>query len=243
VVVPLYDKLLPRGLLSALLHDDICEEEKFFFVCGSDWSLESRLHLNDLINFYGVKAETMAVDFTVAPVLTLLKAVREIGASKTIVVSSQVSELDRQTRDRFYNELNESDFVCPTVLFEDGSVRYAGATKVAGLRRSPFLRVRSASGGLPLGQTSPVMMTGGSLACCGFRLDAVERLCKESAYLTRSFGETALFMKAHSLGLHGKWDGSTVIVAPDAGVDESAIRQMLDCWMIRKEVEASQCAC
>ena len=124
------------------------------------------------------------------------------------------------------------------MLYEDWSIRYAGAAELVFPDAAPYAEIRVPSAGLPRAKTgpdAPAPANSGTLACCLVQRSALPALDAAEAFLTETGQEAAFFMRLRDLGQAGLWLPSLQVYAPeqDSAEDARTIR-LVDFWVLRQ---------
>ena len=240
VVVPLASPCLPRAMLSGFLHDPAPKTEQVVFVCGPAWGQAALDALRARTEFQGLPASILLAEDMDGALGALREAARASGAERLLLAGPGVSGREAGWRQALRRTLGRAAFACPTVLYEDWSIRYAGE---AGLRltdTAPWAEPHSAMAGLPAvlasGET-PVPAAMGTLECCLLGRAALEALDGDGALATEAGREAAFFLRLQALGLAGVWTPSVqVYAAEDVGELAGArVARLADGWVLREQ--------
>ena len=185
MTVPLQTASLPRALLAHFLNDPLAPHEGILFVCGENWTEAGVTALAKLSRFYGASAVIARTEGIANATLALRVAAGAPEAKQILLLGAGTvgrtpgwrAALEQVARDH-----GGTACVTPSVLYEDGSIQYAGCQGLEPLSDRPFLKLRRPLAGFPAGfaPSGPVLATGGvSAACClipRWLLDAVAGL-------------------------------------------------------------------
>ena len=246
VVVPLCTASLPRSFISSFLFDPATEDEQIVFVCGPEWDHTLREKLIGLIRFYQLPASIVGV----ASHPRSADAVRDVAtlsqANEFLLVSPGIVGCTPGWRGSLAHAACADRVVCPTVLFEDRSLRFAGPKSVAFLDRAPFVSIDAPFAGASAHLASTegaIDVDVGTFACCLIPRGALPLLAQAAQFRTQAGQEAAFFLSLRDAGLRGTWVPSVRVSAPeeDAILTASAL-PLIDGWMLRNSWgEASPC--
>ena len=138
LVVPLRTPSLPRSIVSGFLLDPAMADEQVVFVCGPDWGPAQLELLFGLLRFYALPASVIGVDHTPLPADAVREAAAVSEAETFLLASLGVVGSTPSWRDALHRAAGADPAACPTVLFEDHSVRFAGPKRVTFLDQAPF---------------------------------------------------------------------------------------------------------
>ena len=238
IVVPLRVPSLPRSVIASFLIDPATSDEQIVFVCGPEWGHTQREALTSLIRFYGLPASVVGVAQSARAVEALRAAGALSRADRFLLMSPGTVGRAPGWRGSLRRAAQTAHVACPTVLFEDRSLRFAGPTSVTFHDRPPFASVHAPLAGayVNLADTSePAEMKGGTFACCLLQRSAFPPLAHAARFMTESGQEAAFFLALRDAGLSGAWVPSVKVSAPedDAALAAPAL-PLIDGWMLRK---------
>ena len=237
IVVPLRGTVPPRAFLSSFLRDQPRPHEQIVFVCGPEWAYGHHQSLIDLVSFYELPASIVALTHEVQPAGALAAAASITRAETFLYLSPDAAGAEPGWREALYAGAHGNDVACPTILYEDQSVRFAGGSNVHFTDRAPYARVHAQGAGLPRQAVArggmPASMEGGSLACCLIRRPVVP-LLERSAPLATAFGqETGLFLSLREAGVSSSWVASVCVTVPEDDVDAAPLPRIIDGWILK----------
>ena len=143
LVVPLRAASLPRSFVSSFLLDPATSDEQVVFVCGPEWGHAQLEVLLGLIRFYRLPASVICVAHTPLPADAVLEAAAVSQAETFLLASPGAVGSTPGWRDEIHRAADGDPVACPTVLFEDRSVRFAGPNRVTFLEGAPFASVHA----------------------------------------------------------------------------------------------------
>ncbi len=245
IVVALTEPEPPRAFLSTFLRDAPRRHEQIVFVAGAEWGYSHHQALIDLIDFYELPASIIADDDT-RPAGVLATAAFHTKAESLLLVSPHAAGSSLGWRDALYAVGHTAPVACPTILYEDQSVRFAGGGKIQFTARAPYTRVIAHGAGLSgravTRSGAPRAVEGGVLACCLIRRSVVPVLM-HSDFLATGFGqETSFFLALRNAGISPIWVPSVCVTIPEDDVDAALLPRMIDGWILKDRWgEGSQC--
>ncbi len=237
LIVPLRSTALPRSLIASFLHDPAKADEQVIFICGPEWDYAETDALLELVDFYALPATIITVAESIDPTSAVLEAAVWCGAETLLVISPTTVGQSPGWREALWQTSPEAAAVCPTVLYEDRSIRFAGSTEIDSSPRAPFARLRVPLAGLPATYAAgvePIPTKGGTLSCCLLRRKAIPALERAARFLTAPGQEAAFFMELAEAGLSATWAPLVKVVAPDEETFSVSVSSLVDGWMLRK---------
>jgi hypothetical protein len=136
---------------------------------------------------------------------------------------------------------------CPTLLYEDLSIRFAGAASLAILPFAPYAEVTRQMAGMPAAfacsaaapdKRPSVETRFGTLACCLVPRAALQAIGAAQTALAGTFGQdTGLFLRLHAAGIACLWVPQAVVYAPDVAEPTerfSNVSRLIDGWCLRE---------
>ena len=247
LVVPLRTARLPRSFVSSLLLDPATSDEQIVFVCGREWNHAQLEALIDLIRFYELPASIVGVAQTPLPAEAVCHAAGVSKAESFLLGSPGLVGSGQGWRDSLQRSAGVDPVACPTVLFEDRSVRFAGPKRVTFLDRAPFASVQAPMLGANADlawKGEPTRAECGTFACCLIRRVAIPSLITAARFITEAGQEAAFFLSLREAGLHGTWVPTVRVSAPEEDLTPVvAVAPLIDGWILRKTWgEALPCA-
>ena len=247
IVVPLRTPSLPRSFISGFLLDPLMTDEQVVFVCGPEWGRSQLDLLFSLIRFYALPASVIGVDRTPLPAEAVHEAAAVSQAENFLLASRGIVCTTPGWRDVMHHTAGSEPAVCPTILFEDYSVRFAGPTHITFLDRAPFASIQAPLAGACAdlaGEGEPIRADAGTFACCLIRRAALPALAQAVRFATEAGQEAAFFLSLQEAGLHSTWVPSIRVHAPEEDVMQAvAAAPLVDGWMLRHTWgEAPSCA-
>ena len=246
IVIPLADPVCPRALLSQFLADPLAPNEGLVVVCGPAWHEAALARLAAEMRFRSLPALLLRTDAPVSPAAALDAASAASRADWLLVAEPQTHGRTPGWRGALRAAAAahaEAACLCPTLLYEDFSVRCTGVRAVQALPHAPWFATRQPDAGLPAallrGQAvQPVL--AGSLACC---LIARRALTAVGGAARASAGAAAealdLFFRFRRAGLVCLWVPDAVLYAPDAaepaGDALARVGRLVDGWCLARQ--------
>ncbi len=241
VVVPLAAPVLPRAFLSGFLQDPLGDTEQLVLVCGPEWDQAALDMLHGLVRFYGLPATILAAAGTAGPAAALREAARCTTAAVFLLAGPGASGRALGWRQGLYRAATGRDgqaFACPTLLYEDWSVRYAGAAELGFRDIAPDAPPQAQVPGMPAGPIAdrePVPASVGTLECCALRRPALAALDGAGVLSTDAGREADFFLRLRQAGLAGTWVPTVQVYAPEDGAEAlSQAGRMVDRWVLRE---------
>ena len=142
IVLPLAIPALPRAFISGFLQDPPDEDEQLVVVCGPAWNQAGLASLRAIIRFYDLPATILTCGTNPSPARALREASLASQASTFLLVQPDVSAPEPGWRQSLRAAALGRAFVCPTVLYEDWSIRYAGAAEFVFFEAAPYAEIR-----------------------------------------------------------------------------------------------------
>ena len=247
IVVPLRTATLPRSFVSGLLLDPATIDEQIIFICGPAWDQSQCDALIGLISFYELPASVVCVAQTPRSADAVREAAVVSQAASFLLTSPGVVGSMPGWRGLLHEAGSTKPAVCPTVLFEDRSIRFAGPKSVIFLDRTPFIRISAPYAGASADLASnadPTEVGSGTFICCLIRRSAVSALARAARFRTELGQEAAFFLSLKDDGVNGIWVSSVKVSAPEEQDDLTPpVVPLVDAWMLRQIWgEGSQCA-
>lgn len=247
IVVPLATSVLPRAFLSSLLQDPLSATEQLVLVCGPEWEAPALDMLCALVRFYGLAATIMASVGPAWPITALREAARCTSASVFLLAGPGVSSQAAGWRLELCLAATGRDgaaaFACPTLLYEDWSIRYAGSAELGFQDFAPDGPLHALLPGTPATRASnqaPVAVSIGTLECCALRRQSLAALDGAGALSTNAGREADFFLRLRAAGLAGVWLPSVQVYAPeDAAEEQDRAGRLVDGWVLRAAWGAS----
>lgn len=237
VVVPLAAPVLPRAFLSGFLQDPPGDTEQVVLVCGPEWDGAALDALCGLIRFYRLPATVLASADTAGPATALRDAAQGTTATLFLLAGPGVCGQARSWRQALYRAATGADFACPTLLYEDWSVRYAGAADLGFRDIAPDAPPGAPVPGMPAVQTAegvPVPAVAGTLECCALRRPALAALDGAGVLSTDAGREADFFLRLRKAGLAGVWTPAVQVCAPEDGAEaQGQAGRIVDKWVLR----------
>ena len=244
VVVPLAAPGMPRVFLSGFLQDPPGPAEQLVLVCGPEWDQAALDRLCSLVRFYGLPASVLASADTAGPVAALREAARSTDAAVFLLAGPGACGRALGWRKALCRAVSGRDgaaFACPTLLYEDWSIRYAGAAELGFQDIAPLTQPQALVAGMPAGMIpgmaagqAPVPAVMGTLECCAVRRTALVALDGAGVLSTDAGREADFFLRLHAAGLAGVWVPSIQVYASEDGADAGQAGRMVDGWVLRE---------
>jgi hypothetical protein len=248
LVVPLVGPAcLPRSLLSQFLHDPLARDEALVLVCGAEWSPTALATLRRASSFMGLEPHVlMALNATDAPA-ALDFAAETFPAQLYLLLDPGSAGCRPGWRSALRSAAEAAQgpsVVCPTLLYEDLSVRFAGSTGMTTHAVAPYFSVRSSIAGMPAGLVEdgpPQPTVFGSFACCLIPRLVLTAIGGARTRLASRFGqEAAFFLRVRGAGFACLWQPRAAVFAPDMAPSQSTatnVGRLVDGWCLRAAQE------
>ncbi len=217
-------------------------DAKPVFVC-SPAAPDAARRLSRDLDFYGIAADVLVaaepvdhcealevgVDATDGPILAFLSPrVHSLGASWLVDMLAALGEGEAPSA------------VSPTLLYEDGSVRYAGVDAVQFAESAPYGSAVCSRAGYPRGA---LPRNDGRTLACAVECCAMTRSAFESVggfsqgYASDSFKGVDLFLRMGNAGVRMNWTAAAELYALDdlqAASDSTVqVAKLVDGWSFR----------
>lgn len=243
LVVPLRFPVQPRAIIAGLLPEPLADDEQIIFVCGAEWGPLEIDRLIALSQCYDLPATILTVAHRAQPIDAVLEAATRSQSETFLVLAAPIGSRLAGTRDALRDAIDRDGIggavaACPTMIYEDGSIKFAGSTALSFAEGPPFARLQSAWLGLSsehIEASDPADAAGGTLDCCMLNRQALPALERARRFTTRSAQEAALFSSLRDLGCRVLWLPAVVVATTDeidAGAGGSAAA-LVDNWMLR----------
>jgi hypothetical protein len=249
IVAPLNTVAPPRALLSHLLAHPLEPDEGLLFICSAAWTDPDVAALEDLARFYVGNRATIRRTEAVATIRTALTiAATRSTADHILLLADGATGTAPGWRRALQKAAVDgaAGFVSPTILYEDKSIRYAGAGELEPTETAPFIRLRRPLAGLPtnFAPAGPAVQTAGiSTACCLITREALDSLARlPTAVIAAHWApEFDLLRQVQSSGIACLWTPAVQVYAPDVAPDETPLaraRAAIGRWSIRAALTA-----
>lgn len=237
VVVPLAAPVLPRAFLSSFMHDPLKASEQLVLACGPDWHPAALEALRGLVRFLALPT-TVLMTTEAGAAAALRAAALVTTAERFLLAGPGVSPRAPGWRAALRMALARSGpaFACPTLLYEDWSIRYAGASRLEFADTPPYAHVRAALAGLPAAMAvaeAPQWADAGTLECCLLRRASLTALDGAGALSTGPAQEAAFFRRLQAAGMAGLWVPTVQVYAPEEAEASGRVAALVDGWVLR----------
>jgi hypothetical protein len=244
VVIPLVGAAVPpRAVLSQFLHDPLAPDETLLLVCGAAWADGALASLRRLLSFMGLHARVLHAAVTDAA-SALDVAAASMPARHYLLLDPATAGAAPGWRGALLRAVGSAQkpaVACPTLLYEDLSIRFAGAAAPQILPTAPYFAVSRKLAGMPAGFAAttpgPMEATIGTLTCCLIPAAVLPSVTGAATHLNDRFGqETAFFLRLQAAGVACLWVPQAVVYAPD--VTDPAeplprVPRLVDGWCLR----------
>jgi hypothetical protein len=248
IVVPLTGPpVLPRALLSQFLRDPLAPRETLLLLAGPEWDRTARDRLEAQARALGLAAAVIAASSGVdEPADVLRRATGHADAAQVLLLAPAAIGRAPGWRRALLAASRlalRPAAVCPTLLYEDLSVRHAGPARVLPLRTAPYLRIAQDLAGLPAGFANaeaggdglPVPIVLGTLHCCLLPRAALPALAPPGPTALSPRGrELGFFLRLRDAGIPCLWAPSVQVFAPETtdlphgGADAASLADLLN---------------
>ncbi len=248
LVVPLVGPpALPRSFLSQFLHDPLANDEALVLVCGPAWGAASVATLRRTAHFMGLPARVITAADASDATAALDIAAEAVPALRYLLLDPATAG----TRPGWRRALRAaaeaapaSAVICPTLIYEDASIRYAGAQALITHTDAPYVGVARHLAGMPaslLEDGPPQATVFGTLACCLVPRTVLSAIGGARTRLATSFGqETAFFLRLRAAGIVCLWVERAQVFAVDVnGLSSPSthVGRLVDGWCLRTAQE------
>lgn len=242
VIVPLLGApSLPRSFLSQFLRDGLGDDEGLVLVCGAAWSEGDIAGLQRLVGFMDLPARILRAPAATDTLAGLEAAAPVVPAAAWLLLADPGTgggSLGWRAALRAAAAANPAAVACPTLLYEDLSIRYAGAAQLTGMPVAPYAAVHRPLAGMPAAMADdgpPRPATLGTLACCLVPRAALPVLNHARAGLATAFGqEVAAFLRLQAAGFTCLWVPKARVFAPETpAAVPGAVARLVDGWCLR----------
>jgi hypothetical protein len=247
--------LQPRSVLSQFLHDPLGADEALLLVCGAAWDDGAVATLRRTAAFMGLAAQVVRAADAADATAALDAAAEAVAAQRYLLLDPGTAGCRSGWRRHLRAAAEAAQapaVVCPTLVYEDLSLRYAGAEGMLTQPVAPYVTIARAMAGMPaaLADDGPPRATAlGTLACCLVPRAALLALGGARTRLATAFGqETAFFLRLRAAGIACLWAPRARVYAPDAGVDMNPgtggattgglVGRLVDGWCLRAAQES-----
>lgn len=222
LIVPLTDSSIKSKIVAShLARSTLPADVQLVFVCSPTVSDVTNRLLRDL-DFYGLGADVLVAAEPVDSCEAMEIAVDATSCANFAFMSPRVHALDPNWLVTLLAALGEGSAPCavsPTLLYEDGSVRYAGIDSVEFMASHPYGAAICARAGyprdsLPRAQLVPTM--SGVIDCCAMTRSAFAAVNGFSrGYALEGFKGTDLFLRLRVAGIAMSWLAGVELYALD----------------------------
>lgn len=252
VVVPLVEgPALPRSFLSQFLRDRLADDEGILLVCGAEWAAGDVAGLQRLVGFMGLRACVLPAPEAGEALTALAVAAAAMPGTAWFLLADPATAGAapgwRAALRAAAIQARTPSVVCPTLLYEDFSIRFAGAATFSALPVAPYAVVQRPLAGMPAaladdGAPRPAAL--GTLACCLLPRAALKVLCRARAGLSTAFGqETAAFLRLQAAGFGCLWVPRARVFAPEIAAPAiGVVGRLVDGWHLRAAHAAGEFA-
>lgn len=251
VVVPLPgEPALPRMTLAGLLNDPLAEDETMVVVCGGAWGAAKLDELRRSLAYYGLAAVVLRVPGLVDAAEALAAAADATRAVDFLLLAPGTVGTAPGWRSALRAARTAEGrvtYACPTLLYEDWSIRWAGDTALETFEAAPYVGVRHGLAGLPARAVGTLAtarsVTQGNLSCCLVPRAALA-LIADGGVWTTSFGQAASFLsRLAAAGVGCLWLPAVQVYAVDDAPEpagQPGVGRLVDGWRLREALrEAS----
>ena len=239
IVTPLAAGRLPRTFVSGFLGDAPSAAEQIVFVCGPDWNLAQLEALRGMIRFHGLPASILLAPDVTGPMAALRIAAGATQADCFLLTVPAVSGPAGWRQALRAAMPAGTAFACPTLLYEDWSIRYAGSGTLCFQDVAPFARLDAPLTGMPATLAAgslPVTARMGTLECCAMPRATVAAVPGSTVLATDAASEADFFTRLGVSGRSGVWVPSLRVYAPEANADPrpGGAERIVDGWVLRQ---------
>ena len=243
IVVPLTAPVPPRALIAGFLHDPALPTEQLVLVCGPRWGHAELDGLRGMLRFYGLPATVLVSGAAATAPLALREAARVTAATLLVQGPGVIGAAPgwRAALRRVPAQAAVAGtigFACPTLLYEDWSIRYAGSPDLRFQDAAPYTSAHA-----PLAGLSATLAAGqrvqraalGTLECCLVLPAALIALDRCGTLSTDAARDIAFFTRLQAAGIGGVWAPAIQVYAPEtAHLEPSRAATLVDGWVLRE---------
>jgi hypothetical protein len=236
----------PRAVLSQFLHDPLQMDECLIIVAGAAWGAGHIATLRRTIGFMRLNAHVVAASDVVDAGAALDVAANFMAARHYLLLDPAVVGTAPGWRGAMRHAVEHARTLsvsCPTLLYEDLSIRFAGGATLTTLELAPYATVTRKKAGMPAGFAAKAGAEAcetalGSLACCLVPAPVLAALGGAQTALGAGFGqETGFFLRLQAANIPCLWVPQAIVYAPDM-VDPPAplrsVSRLVDGWCLRE---------
>jgi hypothetical protein len=239
IATPLVAGRLPRTFMSGLLRDPPCATEQVVFVCGPDWNPAQLEALRGMIRFNDLPASILLSPDVTGPMEALRIAAGATEADFFLLTVPAVSGPAGWRQALRAAMPAGTAFACPTLLYEDWSIRYAGSGTQCFQEVTPFARLHAPLAGMPAtlaAGSAPVAAAMGTLACCAMPRATLAAVPGSAILATDAAIEADFFARLRVSGQSGVWIPSLRVYAPEAKSEPGpgSAERIVDGWVLRQ---------
>jgi hypothetical protein len=248
LVVPLTGApVQPKAFLSQFLHDPLDDDEALVLVCGERWDDPSVAALRRAAAFLGLPATVLRAEGLAGEAGALDVAASATPSRTLLLVAPGAIGATAGWRRALRAAATATPAprcACPTILYEDMSVRYGPVHALEAPDGPPWLGASSAFAGFPAAllpeQTALEPVLIGSLACCLVPRAALERAGGAQRGLATAWGtEIAFFLRLREAGVATVWVPKARLVVPEteppATGGAATVGRLVDGWCLRAQ--------
>lgn len=244
VVVPLLDEpVLPRMVLSQFLTDPLADDEVLVLVCGAAWAAAKLDELRRRLAFYGLPTVVLRAPAATCVADALAMAAEATRAADFLLLGPATAGASPGWRAALRAGAADAPLACacPTLLYEDWSVRWAGGASLQRLETAPYAAMRQERAGLPASAVDGVAAgapTLGTLACCLVPRAALARLTDGAPRVTPFGQEAGFFLDLAAAGVPCRWvpDARAYAVEDAERSAEPGVGRLIDGWCLRESL-------
>jgi len=240
IVIPLVAGRLPRPFVSGFLQDPPDGTEQIVFVCGPDWNPMQLDSLRGLIRFHDLPASILLAPDVIGAVAALRIAAGATQADFFLLAMPEVSGPGGWRHALRASMPPGAAFACPTLLYEDWSIRYAGSGELRFEEAAPFAWLHAPLAGMPAtlaAGSAPVTARMGTLACCAIPRATLAAVPGSAILATDAGSEADFLARLGASGQSGVWVPSVHVYAPEAIADArpGGAERIVDGWVLRQK--------
>ncbi len=248
IVVPLLDEpVLPRMVLSQFLTDPLADDETLVLVCGAAWGAAKLDELRRRLAFYGLPASVLWAPAATGVADALAMAAKATRAADFLLLGPATVGASPGWRAALRAGAAAHGplaCACPTLLYEDWSIRWAGSAALQRLDTAPYVAVRQTLAGLPAAAAGVAAdeSTLGTLACCLFPRAALALAAGGAARVTPFGQEAGFFLSLAAAGVACRWVPAARAYAVDDATErpaEPSVGRLVDGWRLREDLVAA----
>lgn len=246
IVIPLLDEpVLPRMVLSQFLTDRLADDETLVLVCGAAWAAAKLDELRRRLAFCGLPAVVLRAPAGTGVADALAMAAEATRAADFLLLGPATAGASPGWRAALRAGAAAHGplaCACPSLLYEDWSVRWAGGADLQRLDTAPYVAMRQERAGLPAAGVAADASTLGTVACCLVSRAALVLVADGTAGVTPFGQEAGFFLDLAAAGVSCRWVPDARAYAVDDPAErpaEPSVGRLVDGWCLRERLRVA----